>query len=373
MLLCLCAALLSAGCSDGPQQGGFEMPPMPVEAAAVTRRTITDQFTAVGTLDAIKAIQVVAETDGKVMELPFQEGSYVQAGELIAQIDDVQLRAERDMAAAVLDQARVTFDRVQGLVTQNLAAKQELDNASAAYKVAEANLALAQARLDKTSVLAPFAGSIGAKRVSVGEYLRTGDPITDLAQLDDLKAIFSAPERYLSLLRKGSAVTVTSPAFPDAKIEGQINVIEPVVDSSTRAVRIVARVPNRDRILRPGMSVNVSVLLSQREGALVVPSEAVFAEGNQLFVFAIGADGVVAKTAVELGSRTASDVEVKGGLSEGQQIVKAGHQKLFPGAKVFVAGAPGAMPPGGGPPGGGAGGAAPAQPEAGGDSTAAGS
>lgn len=349
LLVCVCLSsclLLLSGCSDNVQQGGFEMPPMPVEAASVTRRTVTDEFTAVGTLDANKSIQVVAEIDGKVMDMPFVEGSYVQEGAIIAQLDDVQLKAERDRANALLDQGKITYDRVLGLVGQNLAAKQEQDNAAAAYKVAEANLAVAQARLDKTKILAPFSGFVGARRVSVGQFLRSGDAITDLAQLDDLKALFAAPERYLSQLKKGSVVTVTSPAFPDVKLSGEINVVDPVVDPSTRAVRIVAHLPNRDRLLRPGMSANVSVVLSQREASLVIPSEAVFAEGNQMYVFAIGSDGVVAKTAVALGTRTAGDVEVLNGLSEGQQIVKAGHQKLFPGAKVMVAGQPGAAPPG---------------------------
>jgi membrane fusion protein (multidrug efflux system) len=372
-LLLAAVACLVVGCADGTQTGGFEMPPMPVEAASVTRRTVTDDFTAVGTLGANKSIEVVAEIDGKVMDLPFREGSYTEAGELIAQLDDVQLKAERDRAAALLEQQQVTFDRVKELVAQNLAAKQDLDNAAAAYKVAEANLALAQARLDKTRVVAPFAGFVGARRVSLGEFLQIGDAITDLAQFDELKAEFTAPERYLSQLRRGATVTVTSPAFPDLKLAGQINVISPVVDPSTRSVAIVAHLPNRERLLRPGMSANISVVLSRREGSLVIPSEAVFAEGNQMFVFAIGDDGVVAKTAVTLGSRSASDVEVMSGLSEGQQIVKAGHQKLFPGAKVFVAGAPGSMPPGGAPPGGATPGEAPDPAQPAPDSAAVGS
>jgi len=292
------------------------------------------------------AVEVVAEIDGKVMDLPFREGATLNQGDLIAQIDDVQLKAERDRAAALLDQQQVTYDRVKELVDQNLAAKQELDNAAAAYKVAEANLALSQARLDKTRAIAPFSGSVGARRVSVGEFLRIGDPITELAQLDQLKAVFSAPERYISKLHKGAIVSVTSPAFPGVKLEGKIDVLEPMVDPSTRNVTIVAHLPNPERLMRPGMSANVNVVLSQRENALVIPSEAVFAEGEALYVFAIGADGVVAKSVVQLGTRTAKDVEVTSGLTEGQQIVKAGHQKLFEGAKVFVVGEGGAMPPG---------------------------
>lgn len=337
--------LLITACADGPQTGGFEVPPMPVEAAVATRQTIVDQFSAVGTLDAINAIEVTSEIDGRIVGLPFHEGSYIAEGDLIAQLDDVQLRAERDRSQAVLEQRRVTFDRVKELVAQNLAPKQDLDDASAAFKVAEADLTLSEAKLAKTRVKAPFAGQIGAKRVSVGKFLRTGQPITDLAQLEDLKALFSAPERLLARLRKGSPVSVSSPAFPDITLEGEINVIEPVVNASTRSVGIMARLPNREQKFRPGMSANVRVELSRRESALVIPSEAVFAEGNQMFVFAIGNGGAVTKTPVELGSRTAKDVEVISGLVEHQQVVRAGHQKLFDGAKVFVAPPAGTTPP----------------------------
>ena len=348
-LLLFLLAILLAGCADGPQTGGFEMPPMPVEAATATRQTITDQFTAVGTLEAIRAVEVVAEIDGTVMSLPFQEGSYVAEGELIAQLDDSQLRAARDRAQALLEQQRITFDRVKELVAKNLASKQDLDDAQAAFKVAEAELALAEARLAKTRVKAPFAGQIGAERVSVGKFLRIGDAITDLAQFDNLKATFSAPERFLARLRKGCPVSVSSPAFPDVTLNGEINVISPMVNSSTRSVSIVAHLANRERRFRPGMSANISVELSRREGALVIPAEAVFAEGTQMFVFAIGAEGQVAKTPVQLGSRTASNVEVLSGLTENQQIVRAGHQKLFPGAKVFIPPPPGTAPPEGAP------------------------
>jgi membrane fusion protein (multidrug efflux system) len=336
-------SVLLAGCGGGPQQGGFEMPPMPVEAAQTARQTITDEFSAVGTIDAINAIQVVSENDGKIVALPFKEGGAVDNGQLIAQLDDEQLRAERDRAQAVRDQRQVTFERIRAIVEQGAGSKQDLDDASAALKVAEADLALASARLSKTQISAPFAGIVGAKQVSIGEFIRSGQTITDLAQIDELKVTFSAPERFYPLLHKGASITVYSPAFADRTLKGEINVIEPVVNQSTRSVSIVAHLRNPQRVFRPGMSANVTAVLNRRDSALVIPSEAVFAEGNQMLVFVINGDGSVARTPIQLGTRTAEMVEVLGGLSDGQQVVKAGHQKLFDGAKVMT-GPPPAAP-----------------------------
>jgi membrane fusion protein (multidrug efflux system) len=335
---CLTAIVVASiiGCGDSAQQGAMEMPPMPVEAAEVVRETMIDQFTAVGTLNAVDAVEVAAEIDGRIVALPFREGEAIREGDLIAQLDDEQLRAERDRAEAIRDQRRLSLGRTKSIVNQGAGSKQDLDDAMAAFKVADAELALAEARLSKTRITAPFTGIVGARQVNMGEFVRPGKVITNLAQIDELRATFTAPERFLSYLRQGAALSVSSPAVADKKLEGHIEVIEPIVDPMTRSVDIVAHVSNTDRLFRPGVSASISVVLSQRDSALVIPSESIFAEGSQLLVFIINADGSVVKTPIKTGSRSSDLVEVIDGLEAGQQVVKSGHQKLFPGARVMA-------------------------------------
>lgn len=311
------------------------MPPMPVEVAGAKVQSVTDKFEAVGTLEASEAITVVSEIDGAVVGLPFQEGTSIQRGELIAQLDDSQLAAEVARAEALTAQSQVSYDRVKVIVEQKAAAPQDLDNAAAALKVAEANLALAKARFAKTHIVAPFNGIIGARKVSVGTFLRTGQPITELANVDEIRVSFSAPERYLSQLSRGAGVTVSTAAYPGHEVKGKIISIEPVLDPGTRSARVVARVPNPGRKFRPGMSANITAVLSERPKAITIPNEAVFASGNQSFVFVIKPDSTVARTAITLGTRLADLVEVVEGLEAGTQVVLAGHQKLFEGAKVM--------------------------------------
>ncbi|MGH7496642.1 MAG: efflux RND transporter periplasmic adaptor subunit [bacterium] len=336
MALIFLSFVISA-CSQQQAQGGFQMPPMPVETATVTQSAVIDPFEAVGTIEAEAAITVVSEIDAAVISLPFREGQAIAKGGLIAQLDDTQLRAEEERAKAFLEQRKVTFDRIKTITDEGLGTAQSLDDAAAGRKVAEADLEVIRARLRKTRITAPFAGIVGARRVSAGAFVRAGAAITDLAQIDQLRVHFSAPERYYSSLQRDAEVKVSTTAYPGYELTGRVDVIEPIVDQATRRAKIIARINNPGGKFRPGMSANVTVVLGERPQALVIPSEAVFVEGSQALVFVIQPDSTVARTPVELGTRLREMVEVVNGLAAGTTVVRAGHQKLFPGAKVMPA------------------------------------
>jgi membrane fusion protein (multidrug efflux system) len=308
---------------------------MPVEVADVTVQKIEDKFEAVGTIEALEAITVVSEIDAAVTALPFREGSYLQRGELIAQLDDAQLAAELSRNEALHAQSHSSYDRTKSVVDQKAGTPQDLDDAAAGLKVADANLAMAKARFAKTRIVAPFAGIVGSRKVSVGSFLRTGTPITELANIDEIRVFFSAPERFIPFLTRGADVAVSTSAYPGYEVRGKITAIEPVLDPGTRSARIVARVLNPGRKFRPGMSANVAAVLNSRSGALAIPSEAVFASGNQSFVFLVKPDSTVARTPITIGTRLVDVVEVVQGLAAGSRVVRAGHQKLFDGARVM--------------------------------------
>ncbi len=327
---------LIAGCSGQQADSGrFSMPPTPVEVARAEIRPIEDRFEAVGSIQADDAITVVSEIDAAVESLPFKEGSLIRKGDLIARLDDDQLAAEYARAEALHEQSHSTYERVKAIVDQKAGSPQDLDDAAAALKVADANLSLARARLAKTKIVAPFDGIAGARRISVGTFLRAGQAITELANIDAMRVSFSAPERYLSELKQGSQVKVSTIAFADLTLSGSIIAIDPVLDATTRCATVIARVNNPGRRLRPGMSADVFAILRSRPDAVTVPNECVFANGNQSFVYIVKSDSTAARAPVTLGTRLADIVEVAGGLSAGQLVVRAGHQKLFDGAKVM--------------------------------------
>ncbi len=342
LIMALVGLVAVAGCSrkakDGAASGGGgrpSMPPMPVETAEVKTGTLVDQFTVVGSLDAKDAITVVSEINGTVVALPFHEGQSIEKGGLIVQLDDDELKAQLDRAIAVRDQRQSSYDRTKAVVDQAAGAAQDLDDAAAALKVAEADRALAQTLLDKTRIIAPFGGIAGIRRVSLGTYATAGMPITDLVRVDELRVDFTAPERLLGKLRRGAEVTVTTTAYPSHVVKGTIDIIDPRINADTRSAHIVARIANPDLLLRPGMSATITVVLSSLANALTVPSEAVILQGGKTMVYVVQADSTVAPRPVTLGLRQPETVEVVSGLEAGERVVRAGHQKIFPGAKVM--------------------------------------
>ena len=311
------------------------MPPTPVEVTDVKTENIADKFEAVGTIEAIEEVKIVAEIDASVKSLPFNEGSLIKKGELIAQLDDSQLSAEVNRTEALYNQSQSAYNRVKIIVDQKAGSQQDLDDAVANLKVAEANYELARARNAKTRITAPFEGTIGTRKISIGTFLRTGQEITELANLKEIRVSFSAPERYLAQMKKDAKVVISSTIFPGYSVSGRIIAIEPILDSETRNVKVVARVQNPGQKFRPGMSANVAAILSEHADALTVPNEAVFANGDQSFVYVVNSDSTVSATPVTLGMQTPLVVEILTGLTKGSQVVRTGHQKLFDGAKVM--------------------------------------
>jgi membrane fusion protein (multidrug efflux system) len=352
-LLALVFALPSCSGKAGGR-GGFLRPPTPVEVANVEPSVVRDQFQALGSVDSDELIDIVAEISAKVIELPFAEGQAVGAGQLLARLDDSEIKAQAMRAGAERDRARSDHERAKQLFDRNAVSAKELDDATIDLRVAEADYEVAAARLAKTLIRAPFAGLVGRRRVSQGAYLSVGQQITELARVDRMRVTFAAPERFMGDLRVGVPVAIQTPAYPGETFSGRLSVVDPIVDPQTRTVQLVASVPNRERRLRPGMSADVRVTLAQRSSALMVPDEAVFAEGNQEFVYVVQADSTVTRAAVRLGTRDSAMVEVVSGLDAGARVVRAGHQKLFDGARVLPisSGEPGG--PGAGGPAAGA-------------------
>lgn len=351
------AIVAVSGCKGGEGGGpggggGMQMPPTPVETAQVEAGTVDNVFSTVGTIDAAEMVAIVSEIDGTVERLPFREGDPLPKGAVIAQLDDASLEADYRRAEAVRDQRHASFNRVKQVVDAGAGAPQDLDDAEAALRVADAEATLAQVRLSKARISAPFGGVIGPRSVSPGTFVRAGEPIAEMAQIGEIKVTFNLPERYLAQLHRGAEVKIVVPAYADEPVTGQVDVVDPILDADTRNVRVIARAPNPEGRLLPGMSADVELVLERRESALTIPSQAVVGEGRDFFVYKVGEDGSAMRTTVTLGTRTATSVEVLSGLAQGDVVVTAGQQKLYPGAKVMPLGAMGAGGPPGGAPGG---------------------
>ncbi len=344
------ALMLSTGCGSAANANAPKAAPLASPIVAMVQRgTVERTASALGTVAALDQVVLATKAGGIVTKLPFTEGATIVAGTLIAELDLAETTAAVREADAALHIATVQRDKQQPLVSEGVVSDLQMQEAEANMAAAAARLAAAQARLDDRRILAPFAGRIGLRRISVGALVAAGTPIASLASVESLKIEFSLGERDLERLAPGQAVRARTSALPGRIITGTVTAIDATVDTASRTVLAYATVPNADGRLQPGMSVDVEVVLEAVPDALTVPEEAVVLQGPTAAVFVIvaaGADGpgaagadtkpgsVVKRQVVKLGTRTRGRVEVLDGLNADAQVVVQGTQFLRDGQMV---------------------------------------
>jgi membrane fusion protein (multidrug efflux system) len=307
-----------------------------VEAAPVRTETVLETIRAVGTLRPNEAVVVSPEIAGRIDRMPFAEGDKVDAGSVLVELDSTILRAELDKAQSDLTLAEANRKRAMTLASQGTGTLRARDEAVAAYQAAQANFALAKARLEKATIAAPLSGMIGMRSVSAGAYVSPGDRIVELADIDPIKVDFRVPELALSHLRPGQAIQLTVDALPGQTFDGEVYVIDPIVDANGRAIKLRARIPNPDGRLSPGLFARVQIVVDRRENALIIPESAVFASGQTRYVYRV-VEGRAVQTKVELGQRQPGQAEVLSGLDKDAVVITAGHEQLRNGNRVTVA------------------------------------
>ncbi|MAZ04453.1 MAG: efflux transporter periplasmic adaptor subunit [Sneathiella sp.] len=306
-----------------------------VEAEKVTVGPVVEDIRAVGTLQPNEAVIISSEIAGRVEKIRFDESENVAAGDALVELDDSILRAELTKVNSDLTLAKTNLERANKLASQGTGTLRARDEAVAANQAAEANLALARARLEKAMIKAPFSGVVGLRSVSIGAYVTPGDHLVQLVNIDPIKVDFRVPELSLSSLHPGQAIRVTVDARPGRTFDGEIYVIDPIVDENGRAVRLRARIPNPDQILFPGLFARVQIIVNRRENSVIVPESAIFARDRKHYVYTV-VDSRTVLTEIELGQRLSGLAEVTKGLDGEAVVVTAGHQQVNNGTRVEI-------------------------------------
>jgi len=331
-----------------PAQGGAPKkgsgpPPVTVEASPPSVAQLPDTITAIGSLRSDEAVILRPEIGGRVAEIAFKEGQRVGKGQVLVRLDSSVQRADLERAQANLTLSKSKFERAVDLRNKGFISSQARDESENTFKVAQADAELAAARLAKTEIRAPFGGIIGLRSVSVGDYVKEGQDMVNLEEIDPLKVDFRVPEIFLSQVKAGQVLQITLDALPDRTWAGKVYAINPLIDASGRAIAIRAEVPNPDSRLRPGMFARVRLLTSAVKESLTVPEEAIFPVGDDKYVYKV-VDGRAQRQKIEIGQRRGTQVEVVGGLTRDDTVVTAGVIKLREGSAVKLAGAGAAKP-----------------------------
>jgi len=306
-----------------------------VEARTVGTEPIVDTIRAVGTIRADQSIVVRSEVPGIVVKLGFTESTLVTKGQLLIKLDDTITRAELQQAESSFKLAQRNYDRASELARTGAGATRARDEAQAAFEASRAALALSRARLEKTAIEAPFTGIAGLRKVDIGAYITIGQDLVSLDAIDLVTAEFDVPERYLRFLATERRIEIEADALPGRKFEGKITAIDPRIDPDGRSLTVRAQVPNIDGTLKPGMFSRVSVIVEQRDEAVVIPEQAIVPQGDQISVYRI-IDNKAVATPIKLGLRSFGKVEVVEGLQPGETIITAGQLKVQDGSVVRV-------------------------------------
>jgi len=284
----------------GPGQGVVNV--VTVEAVKVAKASLPQTITAVGSLRSDESITVRPEVAGRINAIRFREGERVAKGDTLVMLDPAINDAEVQQARANLTLAKSKFDRSVDLAKSNFISGQAKDEAENNLKVAQASLTLAEAKLAKTTIKAPFSGIIGLRSVSVGDYVKEGADIVNLESIDPLKVDFRVPEMYITQVKVGQPLSVTLDAMAGRTFEGRVFAVNPLLDAAGRAVVIRAQVRNADTSLRPGMFTRVRLVTKDVQNALVVPEQSLVPQGEEQYVFKV-VDGKAVRSKVEVGQR----------------------------------------------------------------------
>ena len=331
----------------GPGGGGAGGPGagVPVEVVKVVTASLPQSITTVGSLRSDESVTIRPEVAGRIAAINFQEGQRVAKGAVLLRLDPSINEAEVLQARANLKLARSKYERAVDLSKSNFISGQARDEAENNLRVAEAAVALVEARLAKTEIKAPFTGVIGLRSVSVGDYVKEGADIVNLESIDLLKVDFRVPEVYMRQVKAGQPLQVALDAYPGKTFEGRVFAVNPLLDAAGRAVVIRAQVKNADASLRPGMFARVRLITSESTDSLVVPEQALVPQGSEQFVFKV-VDGRAVRAKVEVGQRRDGKVEMVSGVTVGDVVVTSGQQRLRDGVPVAVKGPGAAAGPG---------------------------
>jgi membrane fusion protein (multidrug efflux system) len=310
--------------------------PLLVKAHITKYVALDNKVLTTGTVLANEEVDLKSEVPGKITEILFKEGSYVNAGDLLVKINDADLQAQLQSAKSRLKLQKDTEYRQKQLLEKEAISQEDYDMTANQLQVNEAEVELIKAQIAKTEIRAPFSGIIGLKNVSEGSFVDNTTVIASLQNINPIKIDFSVPERYSSVVNVGDEINF-SITGNNKKYIGNVYAIEPKIDPVTRTLQLRALCSNTGREILPGSFANIELVLKKIENAILIPSEALIPDikGQKVFIFR---NGRATPQQVGTGIRTDVNIQLTSGVNEGDTIITSGMLQLRPGAPVTISG-----------------------------------
>jgi len=326
--------------------GSFQPPPTAVTTVVAKQETWPATLDVIGTAAAVQGVTVSADLPGTVARIAFESGKAVKEGDVLAELDTRQERAQLAATEAQRDLAKINFDRLEQLVKEGVTARSEYDNAIAQQKATEAQVGEIRATIARKTIRAPFSGVLGLRQANLGQYLAAGEAIVSLQALNPIYVNFGVPQEAAGQMKIGRSLRVSGKDVGGIKFTGRVTALDSIVNESTRNIQVQATLANPGGKLRPGMFVQVEVATGTGTDhpVIALPATAInYAPyGDSVFVITDLKDPSgktyrgVKQEFVKVEGSHGDQVAVISGVNPGDEIVTSGVFKLRNGAAVQV-------------------------------------
>ena len=326
------------------QGASFQPPPEAVTTVVAQTDHWPTTLSAIGTIAAVQGVTVSADLPGTVARVAFESGRSVHKGDVLAELDTRQERAQLAAIEAQQELARLNYNRLKGLLADRVISQAEFDRAAADQKETDARLGEVHATIERKTIRAPFDGVLGIRQVNLGQYLAAGEAVVPLQSLNPIYVNFGVPQQDIGQIRVGHRVQITARDVAAADFSGRVTAFDSIVDQATRNVQVQATLANTTGQLRPGMFVQTELMLGASTSVIALPASAIsYAPfGDSVFVVTDlkGPTGVsyrgVRQQFVKLGGGRGDQVAIVSGVTAGAEVVTSGVFKLRNGAAVVV-------------------------------------
>lgn len=324
---------------------GHANPPQTVSTIVAKVTTWSPTVEALGSVSASKQAALSAEVSGVVTGIYFQSGERVHAGQKLVELNAEPLKAKVAQLKAQAVLAKVNLKRDLAQLKMQAVSQAVVDSDRAALKSMQAQVEAQKALLAQKTIVAPFSGRLGIRKVNLGQFLAPGTPVVTLQKLDPMEVDFSLPQKQIPLVRIGMRAQIASSVAPGKTFVGVVTAIEPQVDTKTRNLTVRARVPNPDGVLLPGVYATVHISRGQTHQYITLPNAAVAYNPYGATVFIVnktetGTDGkpqlTVKQRFITTGPTRGDQVAILKGIKEGETVVTAGQLKLRNGTPVLI-------------------------------------
>ena len=309
----------------------------PVYVTAVTMGRVYDSVEALGTANSTESVDITANVTDLLREIRFADGQTVKKGDVIAVLEQRELAAQLAASKARMEQEKRELARLEGLVRDRAVPRQDYDQRLTSLEVTQREMEEIEARIAYRNIVAPFDGTVGVRRISVGALVQPGEVITTLDDISSIKLDFTVPSAFLSTIAPGVPVEAEVDALAGRVFRGKIESVSTRIDPVTRSVLVRAVLPNPDAQLRPGLLMRVRLIKRERE-ALIVPEESVLQRQQSHFILVVTPDeNKIEERQISVGARLPGRAEVTRGLEAGERIVVRGMNRARVGETVNVA------------------------------------